>query len=110
MIVYPFSFIKSSALNYHIQTEDGDNILTENGDFIDVEIFIPPAPTPSPTPTSTITPTPSVTATNTPTPTITPTNTPTPTPTPTTGGGGSSILTENNDSITTEAGNVIEYE
>jgi hypothetical protein len=100
MIVYPFSFIKSSALNYHIQTEDGDNILTENGDFIDVEIFIPPAPTPSPTPTSTITPT----------PTITPTNTPTPTPTPTPGGGGSSILTENNDSITTEAGNVIEYE
>jgi hypothetical protein len=100
MIVYPFSFIKSvvSVLDYHIQTEDAENILTENGDFIDVEVFIPPAPTPTPTPTSTTTPTP------------TPTPTPTLTPTPTPGGGGSSILTENNDSITTEAGNVIEYE
>jgi hypothetical protein len=77
-----------------------------------------PLPTPTPTPTSTVTPTPSVTATITPTPTstvtptVTPTSTatPTPTPTPSVAPIGNILLTENSDQLTTEAGNVIEYD
>ena len=78
-------------------------------------------PSPSPTPTSTITPTntPSVTPTETPTntPSVTPTQTPTetPTPTPTLTPTASPVindwlLTENDDAITTEEGDNIEYD
>lgn len=38
-------------IEYHLQTEGGDNILTENGDYIDIE-YAAPSPTPTPTPTS----------------------------------------------------------
>jgi hypothetical protein len=88
-------------------------------------------PSPSPTPTSTITSTPTITPTNTPsvtpteTPTQTPTNTPsvtptqtpteTLTPTPTLTPTASPVindwlLTENDDAITTEEGDNIEYD
>jgi type VI secretion system secreted protein VgrG len=88
-------------------------------------------PTPTPTITSTLTPTPSITPTTTPTitstltptpsitptttPTITPTNTTTPTPTPTLTPTASAVindwlLAENDDPITTEDGDNIEYD
>jgi hypothetical protein len=54
-----------------------------------------------------VTPTPTPTITPTSTPTPTPTNTPTPSPSPVV---QNSILTEGDDFITTEAGNILEYE
>jgi hypothetical protein len=59
----------------------------------------------TPTPTPTNTPTPTIT----PTPTVTPTSTVTPTPTPSPA-VEYSLLTEDDDFITTEAGNIIEYQ
>jgi hypothetical protein len=70
---------------------------------------VTPTPTPTNTPTPTITPTSTVTPTPTVTPTITPTSTVTPTPTPSPA-VEYSLLTEGDDFITTEAGNIIEYQ
>jgi len=73
--------------------------------------FIPSqTPTPTVTPSSTLTPTPTVTpsSTLTPTPTVTPSSTLTPTPTPTP--PTFFILDESGNIITTESGDIINFE
>jgi len=79
-----------NSCDLYLITEDGEDILTQNVDFILAEQNIcsptpTPTQTPTQTPTNTETPTqtPTNTQTNTETPTQTPTNTKTPTQTPT---------------------------
>ena len=55
----------------HIEAQNGDLLIAQNGDYIDHFPCIEPSPTP--TTTTTNTPTPTITSSNTPTPTITPT-------------------------------------
>ena len=89
------------VIDFHLQAENGDNILAENGDFIDVEDFI----IPTPTPTTTTTETPTSTPTNTPTPTTT--TTPTPTSTPPV---EYHLQAENGDNLLAENGDFIDIE
>jgi hypothetical protein len=112
----------------HLMTENSENIMTENNNFIDVENCSEPLPTPTTTVTSTltptITPTPEITQTPTntitptssitPSPTSEPTNTPTqtltPTPTQTTEPPGHKLLAESGENIQTEVPQDIEIQ